>query len=316
MIITVTCNPALDKTATLARLRPRALNRLENVIVDAGGKGVNVSRMIAELGGVSTAMGFVGGGSGTEIEDRLAAQGLTACFTRVAEPTRVNLKLMDSEGQLTELNEPGPHVTAAEYGSLTRALREQLQPGDWVVLSGSLPRGLSAKVYSELVELAAAQGAKACLDADGPALQAALRPEAGRGARPALVKPNAAELQELFGLSEPPGEEQIVRLAEALLVGGVGCVACSRGDQGAVFVNATEAWSAPALGIELRSPVGAGDSMMAALVWSFSLGHGLADAARLAVAASAAACTTEGTKPPDSDLINQLIDQVELRQLR
>ncbi|MDR1432290.1 MAG: 1-phosphofructokinase [Propionibacteriaceae bacterium] len=314
MIITVTCNPALDKTATLDRFQPRALNRLENVITDAGGKGINVSRMIAKFGGSSTAMGFIGGGAGDEIEQRLAGQGVATRFTRILEPTRSNLKVMDAEGQLTELNEPGPVVAKAEYSSLVDALGQQVRPGDWVVLSGSLPRGLPPQAYSELIALVAGLGAKACLDADGVALRAALR--AGSGAMPALVKPNAAELRELFGLGTPPDEDQIVRLAGELLDGGVECVACSRGDQGAVFVNATEAWSAPALEIRLHSPVGAGDSMMAALVWAFSLGRRLADAARLAVAASAAACTTEGTKPPGIDLINQLINQVELRPLR
>ena len=122
MIITVTLNPALDKTASVDVMRANALNRLQNVQLDAGGKGVNVSAIIRSLGGRSVAVGFAGGGAGEELLSRIAGKGLEADFVRIAGSSRTNLKIVDNSGRLTELNEPGPEITPEEWQEMEKKL--------------------------------------------------------------------------------------------------------------------------------------------------------------------------------------------------
>jgi 1-phosphofructokinase len=151
MIITVTLNPALDKTAHVDVLRPGFLNRLGNVTIDAGGKGINVSSMIAALGGKSIAVGFAGGSNGDELLSRLTQRGITHDFVRIKDSTRTNLKVISSGGVLTELNESGPEITGEEWRELEKKLLQFASKETIFVLSGSLPRNLGKDTYLKLV---------------------------------------------------------------------------------------------------------------------------------------------------------------------
>lgn len=309
MVVTVTLNPALDKTATLGRLVPGGLNRLENVTVDAGGKGVNVSRMITVLGKSSFATGFAGGAPGRQITDALDGLGIAHGFVRLGAPTRTNTKLVDAGGGLTELNEPGPAVTDADLDALLKLLLARARPGTLFVLSGSLPPGAPANTYRRFAAALRGAGATVFLDADGEALRQ------GLAAPPHYIKPNRHELLELLGMPANTPFSALPGLCRRLLGRGVEMVALSLGAQGALFATAGKTLYAPGLKVETRSTVGAGDSMVAALAMALDGGRPLEEAAALAMACAAGAATTAGTRPPEKALVESLLPQVELRDI-
>lgn len=312
MIVTVTLNPALDKTAGVDVMRPYALNRLRGVQVDAGGKGVNVSAMIHALGGESVATGFAGGGAGEELLRRLTLKGIRHDFVRVSSVTRTNLKVVDDAGGLTELNEPGPEIKTEEFAQLQEKLAGFAKPGNIFVLSGSLPRGLSSGVYRELCAMLRQSGAGVFLDADGDALEAALDTKLV----PDYIKPNRYELLNLFGMEARGAvtEEDLTDLCLRLRGRGVKLVALSLGSEGALFAGRDGVLRSPALPVKVGSTVGAGDSMVGALVYGFEQGLSGEDCCVLAMAASAGACTTEGTNPPSRALVDELVKQVSLQK--
>ncbi|WP_312641267.1 PfkB family carbohydrate kinase, partial [Hydrogenoanaerobacterium sp.] len=164
MIITVTLNPALDKTVEVDSLLLGGLNRLRNVTIDAGGKGINVSKMISALGGQSIATGYVGGSSGDELLHRLEKLKIQHSFVSVQDTTRTNLKVVSAEG-VTELNEPGVQVTESEHTSLRRKLLSYSAPDTLYVLSGSLPRNADRSLYKTLTQELRSTGAKVFVDA-------------------------------------------------------------------------------------------------------------------------------------------------------
>ena len=311
-IVTVTLNPALDKTAAISKLVPGGLNRLENIVLDAGGKGINVSKMIFAIGGSSVASGFLGGGSGDEIERTLGKLGIKTDFVKISQPTRTNLKVLCDEHGITEFNEPGAFVSAEELGALKEKLLGLTKPGMLFVFSGSLPRGIEPDVYAALIRAVKEKGAAVFLDADGAAFKAAVE------ANPDYIKPNLFELTQYFGETIKPSaapEEKLdfcAVLCRRLIDKGIKIVTVSMGAEGAMFVTETEELYAPGLKLKALSTVGAGDSMVGALVYAFQKGMPLTEAAALGLAASAGAVTTEGTKPPSRDLVDNLIKQVRI----
>ncbi len=309
MTVTVTMNPALDKTAVIPALIPGGLNRLERVVLDAGGKGINVSKMIAALGGNSVATGFLGGGSGRELEAMLRLPGIEPDFITIAHTTRTNLKVLSGDCGVTEFNEPGATVTAGEIAALREKLLALAGPGVTFVFAGSLPRGAGAGIYGQLIGEVKAMGASAFLDADGEAFRLAL--EAG----PDFIKPNKFELLQYFGEEGELSLQECAGLCRRFIESGVGLVALSMGGEGAMFVSKYEMLFSPALRVKVLSTVGAGDSMVAAFAYAFGKGMSLREAAALAMAASAGAVTTEGTKPPDRGTVDKLLKQVRLESI-
>jgi 1-phosphofructokinase len=315
MIITLTLNPALDKTARVDVVRPNALNRLRDLTLDAGGKGVNVSAMIRALGGESIAAGFSGGGAGDELQSLIAQKGLRADFVRIAAVTRTNLKVVADDGALTEFNEPGPPIQPGEWRELEQKLSGYGARGNTIVLSGSLPAGLCADTYQKLSAMLRRAGAAVFLDADGEALKRAL--ESGPEGVPDYIKPNRYELLQYFGISDDDGvrEAKLAELCRALIGRGIKLAALSMGEDGAMFVNGKGVWRAPALPVAVRSTVGAGDSMTGALVYGIEQGLPEERCFALAMAASAGACTTEGTNPPPRSLVDTLLTQTKIERI-
>jgi 1-phosphofructokinase len=302
MIVTVTANPALDKTAELSELRPGELNRLHSLVIDAGGKGVNVSKMVSALGGFSLATGFVGGGSGDEIIRSLSDGGISSDFVKVGGVTRTNLKILDRDAQLTELNEPGIQVTDTEARLLIQKLAAlaEADPGTVFVLSGSLCGGVETDFYARLIRMIHQNGGLAFLDADGEAFRAAL------AEKPDFIKPNRHELAEYFGVEGELSPDDSLELCLRLAREGIPKIALSMGKDGALFVGGQEVLYAPGLKVEVRSPVGAGDCMVGAFAYATDRGEIWEEAAALAMAASAGAVTTTGTKPPSGQLVDHL----------
>ncbi|MDR0719403.1 MAG: 1-phosphofructokinase family hexose kinase [Treponema sp.] len=315
MIITVTLNPALDKTARVDVVRANALNRLRDVTLDAGGKGVNVSALIRSLGGESIAVGFWGGGAGKELQSLIAKRGLKSDFVRIAAVTRTNLKVVADDGGLTEFNEPGPRIDPDEWRELEEKLSGYGIKGNTVVLSGSLPAGLGQDTYKKLSVMLRRAGAAVFLDADGEALRYAL--ESGPEGVPDYLKPNRYELLQYFGIPDDEGvtETKLADLCRALIGKGLKLVVLSLGEAGAIFANGNGIWRAPAVPVQVRSTVGAGDSMIGALAYGFEQGLPEERCFALAMAASAGTCTTEGTNPPLRALVDTLLTQVRIEKI-
>ena len=160
MIITVTMNPAIDKTVEIEQLVPNGLNRIQKVEYDAGGKGINVSKTIHELGGESLAMGFLGGNAGKTIENVLTSWNIQHDFIWVEGETRTNTKVFEKSGGVTELNEPGPVINEAQVEELIQKICEHTDKETLVVLAGSIPAGVDKNIYAAITESVHAQKSK------------------------------------------------------------------------------------------------------------------------------------------------------------
>lgn len=310
MIVTVTLNPALDKTAELDALTLGGLNRLRNIVTDAGGKGINVSKMIAALGGVSVATGFVGGIEGGQLVRMIAQDGIRSEFIQVNGRTRTNLKVLDQGARLTEFNEPGVVVSEQEAANLIGKIADYAGADSLFVLSGSLCQGVETEFYARLIRIIHNSGGVVFLDADGDAFRAALTE------KPDFIKPNSYELIEYFHIGEVTGLEELNELCLRFLELGVHKFALSMGVDGALFVDGEQTLYAPGLAVEAHSAVGAGDSMLGAFAYAAEYRIPWDQASALALASSAGAVMTAGTKPPERRLVDQLMERVQMKVLR
>ncbi len=166
MIITVTMNPAIDKTVEIEKLQPGGLNRIQKVELDAGGKGINVSKTIHELGGESLAIGFLGGNSGKTIENVLTDWNIRHDFIWVDGETRTNTKVFEKNGSVTELNESGPVITEEKVNELLQKIKDYTTSDTLIVLAGSIP-GVDKNIYARITELVHEKGGHVLMDADG-----------------------------------------------------------------------------------------------------------------------------------------------------
>ena len=308
MIITVTLNPAIDKTAQLDELQIGELNRLQNIVVDIAGKGISVARMVSTLGGTPLTTGFMGEGSGEFILNTLNELKIAADFVRVKGEIRTNLKVLDKDIRLTEINEPGISVTESDVTKLFDKLAEKAKPGTIFVLSGSICQGVDTEIYAKMIRLIHLHGALAFLDTDGEPFRAALEE------KPDFIKPNRYELMEFFNVKGNLTLQELKELCAQLMSKGIPMLALSMGAEGAMFLKGDRCTYAKGLDVICRSPVGAGDSMVAAFAYGVSKGLSWEETSRLALAASAGAVITQGTKPPTREEIEQLLLQVELQR--
>nr|WP_288829625.1 1-phosphofructokinase [uncultured Clostridium sp.] len=309
MIVTVTMNPAIDKTVDIGKFERGDLNRIKRVEIDAGGKGINVSKTIRELGGESIATGFVGGTSGTIIRQVLADLGLRTDFVDVKGETRTNLKVVEETGEVTELNEPGPEVSKEQLKDLLNRLDGYANPDTLFVLAGSIPAGIPTDIYRKITEQVHQKGAKVLLDADGTLFSESLK------GKPDMLKPNRSELERHYQMDYRASEQELVAMGEKLLDHGVSMAAISLGQMGAIFLTKEKRYRCPGLRVKAHSTVGAGDALVAAMAYSWDEKLPLETCIRLCMGASAGAVTSIGTKPPHRSLVDELVTQVELLEL-
>lgn len=300
MIVTVTMNPAVDKTAFLGKLCPGELNRADQVILDAGGKGINVSKTIAALGGSSIASGFCGGGTGQWIEASLKASGISTDFIHVEGATRTNCKIVERGGRLTELNESGCAVSREDFDRLSKKLSQYAGSGVLFVLSGSVPPGVTPEAYAGLIRGLREAGAEVFLDADGVLFQK------GMEARPDYIKPNRAEALQFLMLPDQASEEELLKASERFRKFGIRLGAVSLGDKGSFFLTEQGICRVQALPVRAGSCVGAGDAMAAAMCMGLEQKMAVEELISFAAAVSAGAVETEGTKPPSLSRVREL----------
>lgn len=313
MIITVTMNPAIDKTIDIHRFVHGGLNRITHMELDAGGKGINVSKTIQQLGGTSLATGFVGGAAGDRIEQTLKEYGIPTDFIRVEGETRTNTKVVEENGTVTELNEPGPYVSEKHIHELIQKLDSYASPDTLVVLAGSIPKSTDKTIYRTITEKMHDKGAAVLLDADGELFLHAL------SAQPDIIKPNQAELEEYYrkkeaddsgfsaSLNHHASLNELIEMGQQLLASGIRTAVISMGSEGALFLNHDTVLQSAALPVPTHSTVGAGDAMVAALAYGWEKKLSFEACASLAMAASAGAVMTVGTKPPTLETVQELL---------
>ncbi len=309
MIITLTLNPAIDQTLVLSRFVAGDTLRVKASRFDPGGKGINVSRVVRELGGESVAMGFAPGSLGRYIEQTLEAQGITCDFVHTKGQTRTNITILDESRHLhTILSEPGPFTEPRYVDELQTRLRKRWQPGDWLVVAGSIPPPLPPSVYADIIQAAARAGVHTVLDADGEALAA------GAAAHPEILKGNRRELERLLG-RHLDDEESTLQGAREVQAWGVRQVLVTRGREGAVAVNGERCWRGIAPRVRAVSAVGSGDAFLAGVVLALSRGSGIEEALALGVAAGTASVLNPGTELCHRREVDILLPRVKVQPI-
>lgn len=288
MIVTVTPNPSVDRTLEVGRIAPGEVVRATSTRIDAGGKGVNVTRALVANGQEALAVLPLGGGDGRLLAGLLADSAIPYRCVGAAAATRSNITLSEPDGTVTKINAPGQPLSPAELRALIDATEAALPGATWLVGCGSLPDGAPVDLYATLAERAHAAGVLVAIDTSGQPLAAAL------AAGPDLVKPNLAELVELVGRPLPTVPDVVVAAAE-VRDRGAGAVVVSLGAAGAVLVDDAEPCIAVPPAVAARSDVGAGDTLLAGFLAAGGAGP---DALRTGVAWAAAAVALPGTSMP------------------
>lgn len=309
MIITVTMNPAIDKTIVLNRLNYGGLNRIQESVLDIGGKGINVSKTIKNLGGETLATGVIAGNSGQLIKDTLEKLEIKTDFLSISGETRTNTKMIEQSGLMTEFNEAGPELLKESLEDFMKKLERLASPEVLFVLAGSVPKGVPDDIYKNIIELVKEKGAKVFLDADGALFAKGLE------ANPDFIKPNRFELEFLYGQEENLSEEKLIKMGHQLRERGIPIVIISLGKEGAIFLIEDNIYKTLPIEVDVHSAVGAGDAMVAAFAYGIDTDLDIIDCIRLSVATSTGAVTTIGTKPPTRDIVINLMKSVVIHKL-
>ncbi len=310
MITTLCLNPSFDRTVELASLRLGETNRALSARTDAGGKGLNVALTLGRLGAPARCAGLAGAEDIERLRAMCADLGAETDWQAVPGAVRTNIKLRDlAAGTGTEISEAGPTVDEETAEAFFAAREGELRRSDFVVFTGSVPPGCPPTVYADWMRRL---GETPCvLDASGEAL------EKGLAEKPFLVKPNLEEIAQLCGLARGQwGDLAAVAAAgREVLARGARRAIVSMGGDGALLVTEAETLFAPALQVEVRSAVGAGDAMLAGFLAGFLRTRNDAEAFRWSVAAATASVTQEGTQPLRYADFERLLGSVRLRRL-
>ena len=308
-IVTVTINPCIDKSTVVKAIAPEKKLRCEQPKYEPGGGGINVARAIKKLGGNATAIYPSGGYSGRFLNDLLQREGVPVKIVEVQGHTRENLIVLDaSTNAQYRFGMPGAPLAEEEWKACLKAVEEE-EDVSFIVASGSLSPGVPTNIFAQIASIAKRKEARLVVDTSGEALKGAV----SQGVF--LLKPNLAELSSLAGREEINAELGDDVAKEIIGRGQCEVVVVSLGPAGAMLVSQTEIIQATPPAVKKRSTVGAGDSMVAGIVWSLSRGWDLKDALRYGVATGTAATMNNGTelsKLEDVECLYPLVRTVQL----
>lgn len=282
MILCVSPNAAIDKTAIVSPFRLNQIHRPQQVLALPGGKGCNVARALKRLGESPVVTGWVGGFAGQFIEAGLRHEGIETAFVQTDFESRTCLSILDPENNtLTELYENGAPIPADRLDALIEQVRALAGQCEVITLSGSLPAGVPTDFYAQLIEIAHGAGKRVFLDASGEALKR------GLDAKPFLIKPNRKEFSDLIGRELPDVAAYAQAASEVAAHSGT-TVVLSLGADGAIAANAQDVCHIKPPTLKVTSPVGSGDSLLAGVTYGLLRGYSLVDALRYGVAAGTA----------------------------
>lgn len=307
MITTVCMNPSFDKTASVKQLNVGELNRLRDVRVDVGGKGVNVAIVLKRLGSNVRCVGCLGESNASSFLNMISKEEVPFNYLPVPGEVRTNLKLVDeSQKTITEFNEPGFTLDQHQLEAFMQLLKDGSADSTHVVFSGRLPAGCSKDTYQRCMQVIA--GKKCVLDAAGESLLHGIKE------KPYLIKPNLPEIEAI--MKRELRTLRSLRDAALFLIDyGAQNVVISMGKYGAMFVNDQTTLFAPALMVEARSTVGAGDAMIGGLLSALTNGASMPDAFRSGVAAGAASVMTDGTQLVRKNDYEALLPKVTIQEV-
>jgi 6-phosphofructokinase 2 len=309
LISTITLNPSLDQHLTVDGLVVDGPNRWSRLHRYAGGKGIDVSRAIHEMGGRTIAYGFIGGAVGRAVEIFLDEEGVPFSFTPVTGETRTNFIITDSKtSHQTRIDAPGPRITKDEFARFERKMQRIRPSPDLIVMGGSAPPGVPDNVYYSITKEAKKYGVRAILDADGQWLAKGVK------AKPYLIKPNVREAEELLK-RELPDEAAIIKAARDIVGMGVEIAVISRGKDGIIAATKDTVLKAVPPEVKVKSAVGAGDCTIAGLALKLAGEESLTKACRLAVALGTAAVLTPGTELARREDVLDLLPQIKVRNI-
>ena len=306
MIVTVTLNPAVDRTYFVSDFAWNSTIRASQSVVGMGGKATDASWVLGELGYGSLALGFAAGATGRLMEKMLRQRGCMTDFVRVEGETRTNIVIVSGGGNgQSTLAEPGLQIDSRHIEKFRRKFSSALKKASCFLIGGSLPPALDASIYTELVKRARQAGLPVVFDASGPGLKA------GMEGRPTIAKPNIDEIAELYG-RPVTGMEEAYRAGRELQDKYGAALVITLGREGALAVLPGRAYRIPVLKIPVVSTAGAGDAVLAGLAAALSGGRPLEDGLRLGFAAAAAVCLTPATADCRKADVERLLPQIEL----
>jgi len=308
MIYTVTLNPALDRIIQISDLKPDDSNKIIREQKFAGGKGIDVSKVINELGGESTALGFMGGFDGLELEGLLINNGVICDFTKISNEIRTNIIIQDiNTKSQTSLNSKGPEIKPHELAEFFDKIC-LVDDADFVVISGSIPPKVTSNIYNQIINQMRKKGVKVSFDADGEAFKHGLK------AKPYMIKPNKHEFSRLIG-EEISELDDVVFHARNVVNSGISLVIVSLGADGIVAATKTSALHLKPPKVEVVNKIGAGDSLVAGIVNGLTNGKSLEDALILGVATGTATTMVEGTALCKREDVEGLLNKITVTEL-
>jgi 1-phosphofructokinase family hexose kinase len=306
VIATVTLNPTIDKTIHVSRLALNDTNRVIKMETDAGGKGINCSRMVKELGGDTLAVAFLGGSTGEMVKSVLRMAEIDLAHIETSCATRTCIAIEESTGNPpTSLNELGGPIEHDEFVRMLEVVRNAARSARFVVFGGSVPLGLTPEVYRVLMQVCHAKGIKTVLDTDGSALHS------GIATKPWMVKPNRAEAERLTGktLKEKP---EVARAALEIANTGIDVVVISLGSQGAVAASGGCLYDVVAPKTKPISTIGSGDSFIGGFLVGMERGLPVEECLRLGAAAGAATAISDGSCIGSKVDVDRLLGDVKV----
>jgi 1-phosphofructokinase len=307
MITTVSLNPAIDKTILLTDFEHGGVNRINSSREDIGGKGINVAKLLNRLQVPTRVCGFIGQQNKKLVEALLSQEQLDYSFIEVDGVTRTNTKIVElDQGITTDLNEPGFFINEKTMTDFKKNLLVQAEQSEYVVFSGSIPQGLSIETYKDLIT-AIGNNSKTILDADGDLLVEGIK------ASPYMVKPNIHELEAAYQVSLTNSEE-IIRFSKSLIEKyAIQLILVSMGGEGSLLITETDCYQAEPIKVDVKSTVGAGDSMIAGMLYGIHSGLSLEKSLAYAAASGTLAVTKEGTQTFSLEEVNEMLKRVHIK---
>jgi 1-phosphofructokinase family hexose kinase len=307
LIVTLTINPAIDRTISVDRLAFEDRAYIRSSGESAGGRGINAAEVIHAFGGETVAVLTSGGDSGKRLEDLLTSQGIPIVVAAVAKETRTNLTITDRHGLTVNLNEAGPELSKVEVARIEKTLRDTIANAKWLMLCGSLAPGVPSSFYAKAIAIARQKKVKTLLHASGDALREGIE------ARPTVVTPNQQEAERLLGRTLLT-RTQYLEAAGQIRKMGPESVVLSLGSRGAIGAFADGLYEALPPRVDAVCPIGAGDALTAAYTWSMVRKPNPAEALRWGVAAGTASARLPGMSFASLAQTQDMYRHVELRR--
>lgn len=309
MIVTVTLNASIDKAYYLnSPVIDGTVHRVSVVDNSAGGKGLNASRAIATLNYPVCATGFVGGNNGRYLVELAHKDGITSDFIYTEQETRSCINILEPNGQSTEFLEPGQPVLSKDFLAFKAKLAELAKNAEVVTFNGSIPKGISATNYKELIEETMAAGIPCIVDASGSLLTSCI------DVLPTMIKPNTDEIGQLLG-RKVSTENEIIKAAQELYKRGIKIVVISLGAQGALMVSDEGTFRATPPKIEVINPVGAGDTLVGSFAVALAQKKPTSECLVFALSCATASCLSAGTGRFDRGVAAKIQKQVSIKKI-